>query len=771
MILALGLMISCNSIAPDSGAQLAPGQRATLQVSFAVDPEQLRGAPERPGDSDSDSDAVGIGIGSAKGLRNSSASPCRSITNPGTDTEEGTSPDYAPDDVWVIQFDGTTESAPLVGLPRYVELSGPTNIQAVASDSDNTLIFIANTHNPNIDWGNITTLALMKLACRTITRESDLHGNNYSTKEDLVLSGKYVGVINNGSIRAQLLRNIVRLDFTLRNATGSAMTLQTIQLCNVPNNFYYAAGIIDKEALFPTESQYFNYPVEPITGAANPSGSQSFTFYLPQNQRGTNTASTTSKTKPSHAPGYSSYLRIIAVNAQGQAYAYSIYPGANMINDYNLSANHRYSVELSINSSGDASTDSRVEHYGEVTLPWANSHILNPAPVGTSDRIFTIPIERLNEFWQTEDASLMIEQGDPWIVDLIWQDSPTPDLIRFIDPITKATSTTFTGTGPTECIAVTTKAGHEGNALIGIKKVGQESAGYVWSWHLWVTPYNPDRKSVPIDGQYIYWVTGGEVHRYDGDIWTSSTAGNYRLKYIMDRNLGARSPEYSITGALYYQFGRKDPFPCTANQGNSLYDINGNLLLTTDPKNAMTMFKPAGAGVTLATGVLNPTYFYGKTADQNYGDWTTQSKVAPYHWNATVPGSAHKSIFDPCPYGWKIPTNSVWKDFIYSAFTPSLSTVLDMNRDPKLGWAYGETNGIRYWPKNQQITGSIYYPALGLKDKVTGYTSSILGSSYTWGVNPNSVQSGTSLFGTSTTITSNGGNYRSNGFPVRCIQE
>lgn len=750
VVFAMIFGVSCSGVDDCENAPVEAGREASLQVSFMVNPQPRAASPER------------LGLG---GLP-----LAYSVQNPGADTEEGTDPGYTPRDVWVIQYGGTADDAPLVGLPRYVELRGPTNIQAVASITANTLVFVANTHNPNIDWGNINTLGHMKTACKVITSEADCYGNNLSATKDLMLSGRYVGVINSGAISAELFRNIARLDFTITNSLGSAMTLHSLQLCSVPRNYCYACGIIARDAIFPLISEYFDYPVEPITGASNPGSTQSFSFYMPANQRGANASSTSSKTKPTYAPAHSSYIRIVATDAQGTAFVYKIYPGVNMVNDYNILANHRYTISLSINSSGDASSDGRVENYGQVNLAPSNCYILNPAPEGTADRIFAIPIERLNDFWLTADPSLTIAQGDEWVVELIWQDTSTPDFIRFIDPDNGTPKTTTTGRGPAQRIALTTKAGYQGNALIGIKKVGRESVGYLWSWHLWVTDYAPEHRSAPVAGQYVYSVAGGAVHRYGGNDWSNALLGLYPGKYMMDRNVGARAAKVGGQGALYYQFGRKDPLP-GYEHGNNLYDINGVQLSHADPRNGSTNNQNAIQGVTMATSILNPTVFYFKEAVNDNGDWCLEGKSGTHAWNNPLDGLDKKSLFDPCPVGWKLPMKETWNDFVCDPLSPSTSTALNAQRDPILSWNYQGDYGLRYWPLNQAITDLIYYPSIGHRSLISGVTVSNLNDLYCWTSVALSYKYGHNLYSNSNIVVPQGASDRTYGIPVRCVQQ
>lgn len=689
----------------------------------------------------------------------------RSIVDPGVSTNEGTHPGYVPRDVWVMQYDGVGDDARLSGVPRYVEISGAMEIQAVASVVGNTLIFVANTHDATMEWGDVSTLGKIQQVCKAIQAERDCLGNNFSSYNDLIMSGKYQGPITGGAISVELFRNIVRLDFMLSNGAASGMTITWVQLCNVPSDSYYTAALIPRDMLWPPVFNYFHYPRESAYEAENPGGGHLFTFYMPVNQQGTVSAATDSKLKSLHAPGYSTHLRIDALDAQGRGYTYKIYPGANMINDYNLSANNRYSVQLTLNSKGDITTDGRIQGYDQVDFESANSYILNPSPVGAAARVFTIPIGRLNDFWKVPDPALMIGLGDAWTAEILWQDVPEPEFIRFVDPANGGLpTTTMQGTGPDQRITLTAKSGSAGNALIGIKKVGHEGVGYLWSWHLWVTDYNPDRRVAPQDGVYCYAVQGGAVHRYRGYLWEGPDAP-YLNKYTMDRSFGARHAGYSSTGAIFYQFGRKDPMPGT--YGNTFYDATGTPLSSADPMNPGTNNPPMPQGVTLATGVLNPTAWYCMSQT---GNWTNEGTSTGYPWNDPQPGLDRKSIFDPCPPGWKLPINGTISDFRYVAADPSLCTIAHPERDPRLAWNYNGIIGLRYWPLGQTVAGDIFYPAHGYRDYGDGSITRIGTNSYHWSSAPEGLNAAVSILCTplSAGVSREG---RAFGFQARCVQQ
>lgn len=222
----------------------------------------------------------------------------------------------------------------------------------------------------------------------------------------------------------------------------------------------------------------------------------------------------------------------------------------------------------------------------------------------------------------------------------------------------------------------------------------------LWSWHLWVTDYNPDDNVGTLSPTtYEYAVTDGEIHKYSdnesglldgataiwGDKLTTGGTAIYQNKCIMDRHIGAYSDEYTGMGGttygkgfVVYQYGRKDPFPSTSS--------------STFPNSAIQYLGSSGVRVSFADAVHSPATFYGGVPN-----WCDQSIDAAYSlkllWNdmkvnnPNTPTEDHKgvsiekytyddlavtdeyallnltkSIFDPSPLGWRLPIAGVWSD-------------------------------------------------------------------------------------------------------------
>ena len=180
----------------------------------------------------------------------------------------------------------------------------------------------------------------------------------------------------------------------------------------------------------------------------------------------------------------------------------------------------------------------------------------------------------------------------------------------------------------------------EGNAVVAIKDA---SGTILWSWHLWFTDddIEAQKKTYP----------GGAV--------------------FMDRNLGALKGAFdpNDTGefGLLYQWGRKDPFNNVARRGSG-YVSSSNYTTAYQPAvlgQAETgMGVVAGAAYTLALMVSRPyeahyEYYDGSSfLNNSWASGMTDNLWAPA-----------KTIFDPCPPGWKVPSKSAWDNTFLSEFT------------------------------------------------------------------------------------------------------
>lgn len=235
----------------------------------------------------------------------------------------------------------------------------------------------------------------------------------------------------------------------------------------------------------------------------------------------------------------------------------------------------------------------------------------------------------------------------------------------------------------------------EGNAVIAVVDID----GYVlWSWHIWVT-------DLPIDTHDHKDVKGNVVAQ------------------IMDRNLGALNniPMDVRNRGMFYQMGRKDPFvPCRSpykdidsgnvpecNQPN--YEIGdgiGEWQLSDEFKSMPMQSAPGNVPYSVENPMRFLYPFYSNTYTWFvYGDNAQELTLQSGLW-----GEEKKTIFDPCPAGYRVPGDGVWGSLSIEGYikTAGLDEEYDENGvNPEYAWNREDGCG-RVW----RTTGD-FYPMVG----------------------------------------------------------
>ena len=594
--------------------------------------------------------------------------------------------------LWVLQYDGTGNAAKLIGTPVYIEdytLEYNRTAKLVASTSDNTIVFIANTFDKYLPFQQNSTIAELKQ--RRFTTQSlgtivskdpntaDTGTGTFPNDGDYYqrLNGYVEQPITEGStLSCALGHNACRISINVTNKTAGTtypVTLISADIENVPGCMYfftdYAAYTSGDKIGKPTLEDLNHYGqknyYDVITWTSEEGTSattKSAKLYLSPNESGTVAANESPKLKSMFAPSRATILRIHGTYKDGAndiPVKYSFALGEDMIKNYQLVPNGDYVYDITLNARGDKSTDARVSYnsanginYTEITKwPLSNCYICNPPALETVSNTYMIPVARVDQFWGGENyenvANNCLGENNSWTVSVIWSDMEVK-AENFV--ITKAT-----GAGKDDYFEVSIPGTTEmGNVVIGIKNT--QSDDWLWSWHLWVTDYCPDegnylaQQGAFIAGTDTYYVTGGNVRRFQ-----AAGSGSVQKVY-MDRSIGAMSSDYvgSGKGVLYYQFGRKDPFP-----GNAAYWEGGTNKVTysilTTPNTATGDNSPKN----VPFSIKHPTTFItGKywTAEDKYNPTPSIASILWQDPNASNLGG--KSIFDPSPSGWKI-TDSV----------------------------------------------------------------------------------------------------------------
>ena len=253
----------------------------------------------------------------------------------------------------------------------------------------------------------------------------------------------------------------------------------------------------------------------------------------------------------------------------------------------------------------------------------------------------------------------------------------------------------------------------EGNAVIAAKDA---SGKILWSWHIWLTDQP--------QGQKYY-----------------NNAGT-----MMDRNLGATSTTPGDVGSLglLYQWGRKDPFLGSSSISSSTLaksTITWPSAVSTSSSRGTVSYVTANP-TTFVTTSSSPSDWHYSSRDNSL--WTTSDKT--------------KSIYDPCPAGWRVPdggSNGVWSKAggSSSSFSHIYNVSIEgMNFSSKFGSAF-----------------RIWYPAPGYRS-VDGVLGSVGIAGDYWSASPlnnNAYYLHLYYFGT---VDPSGGSSRASGRSVRCLQ-
>lgn len=300
-----------------------------------------------------------------------------------------------------------------------------------------------------------------------------------------------------------------------------------------------------------------------------------------------------------------------------------------------------------------------------------------------------------------------------------------------------------------------------GNAVIGLY-ADASSDEALWSWHIWVT----DRTNEELQA-------AAETYTMYSTYETAYGAGSAQM---MDRNLGAiykeDGPYARSFRASLFQWGRKDPFPW----GDVVYDADSNPYNYLSEWTAVQTTGSPGqyVGYTGNTwyATAHPDTFIATISASSY-DWYWgggQGTTADYRNNSlwgnpngtTVGQETTKTLFDPCPPGWKVP-----HPYVFSAFTQTGATASVSSGTTEVSGSF-----VQGWNFFYDGSSTTYYPGVGYRyDEYGAFFFSPSG--YYWTSSPAPSDSfGAWTFGlTSATVYECFSDPRGFGLPVRCQRE
>ena len=203
----------------------------------------------------------------------------------------------------------------------------------------------------------------------------------------------------------------------------------------------------------------------------------------------------------------------------------------------------------------------------------------------------------------------------------------------------------------------------EGNALVAVT----DTVGKIlWSWHIWAT-------------EPVSTITHNGLH-------------------LMDRNIGAMThePETFYKGGFSYQWGRKDPFP----SGTAYASPTGYVYVPAIAKafGPYDVYEEA-EGISVADVAAHPTELFTpwdkrKWAKEDLELWSYEGR---------------KTIYDPSPAGWRIPTKEEMDNLIAGGIDMLWGSGFLGTYSGGFGYGNAGCPGDRYyWTSTGTSRGKVY---------------------------------------------------------------
>ena len=269
-----------------------------------------------------------------------------------------------------------------------------------------------------------------------------------------------------------------------------------------------------------------------------------------------------------------------------------------------------------------------------------------------------------------------------------------------------------------------------GNAVVAVTKGGT----VVWSWHLWFAPKSALNKIEVTNHQGVKynfteetlgWKPKGEVSTYNTPrtvkVKVEQTIANGGVKQFTVINITQNNGSKKEGIATLYQFGRKDALPGT----DTFYPATG---YSFDNNNT-----PGGRSLSYAIQHPENMFIAASTTktdwcyDVYFNLWSADNTTFGWNDNAVV-----KTVYDPCPVGFKIPASNAFTGFTSNGqnqyYTVANINAKETNESQdKFSAAYGHN-----FYTNSSKNATVFFPAVGSRSYSDGSLSGVGNSGSYW---------------------------------------
>ena len=306
-----------------------------------------------------------------------------------------------------------------------------------------------------------------------------------------------------------------------------------------------------------------------------------------------------------------------------------------------------------------------------------------------------------------------------------------------------------------------------GNAVVAVTKGGI----VVWSWHLWFAPKSALNKIEVTNHQGVKYNFTEETLGWKPTLWNGTpynkprtvkvkveqTIANGGVKLFTVINITQNPGDKKEGIATLYQFGRKDALPGTdtfyPTNSYSFDNTTGGRSLGYAIQHPENMFTNARTGI-YSEDWCNASYYNLWSADNTTTGWNDNTVV--------------KTVYDPCPVGFKMPASNVFTGFTSDG--QNHSTAANVNADGTTdSQKFSDAFGHNFWT-NSSKNKTILFPVSGFRDYGIGVLRNG-NSCYCWSAVPYNTGRSCFLFFDKKLTTPVGATLRSYGFAARPVSE
>ncbi len=264
----------------------------------------------------------------------------------------------------------------------------------------------------------------------------------------------------------------------------------------------------------------------------------------------------------------------------------------------------------------------------------------------------------------------------------------------------------------------------QGNAVISIK---DNHNIVLWSWHIWVTDENINNTIEVTNRQNIkYQFMPVNLGWCDGNTFTYAER-NCKVKFIAEEAVTIITVKQTARlfmiggGNTFYQWGRKDPFQPyddITDDNKIWYDKTGTSFTDNPVVESFTYGIDCIKNYILKPNIIQEQ----RLGDNTYLNlWSANNSKNSSNNNLVV-----KTIYDPCPVGFKTPADDAFTGFTKSGSFENIKTAINGV------WDENEKGWNLYCNPNETET-QIFFPAYaGWRDYLDGNMGNVGRECFYW---------------------------------------